>query len=295
MPQRRPGLWLWDPLTATPTTSPAPAGADGEPILHALAAELAVHERLGRFAAALPDTRARVSEAALPLFAAALYEHLGRRLVVALPTTPTRATRPRRPPGTSAPTRRAPAEPRRPVGVGPRAAACTSSASGRARSTCSAAAGSSSRRRSHWPRARRPSARVPSRSRSGSATSPGSTALPRLFALAGYERVEQAEERGQFAVRGGIVDVFPSTGREPLRIELFGDEIESVRAFSPFTQRALHAVREALVYPAAERRPDFGEPTPPGRRERSSPRKAPTISCRCSTRRRTSSGRPTRC
>ena len=77
------------------------------------------------------------------------------------------------------------------------------------------------------------------------------------------QRVERVEERGQFAVRGGIVDVFPSTGREPLRVELFGDEIEQVRAFSPFTQRALHPVEWALVYPAAERRADLVEPALP--------------------------------
>jgi transcription-repair coupling factor (superfamily II helicase) len=77
--------------------------------------------------------------------------------------------------------------------------------------------------------------------------------LTETLALAGYERVERAEERGQFAVRGGIVDVFPATGREPLRIELFGDEIESMRAYSPFTQRTLHPVEGAVIYPAAER------------------------------------------
>jgi transcription-repair coupling factor (superfamily II helicase) len=76
------------------------------------------------------------------------------------------------------------------------------------------------------------------------------------FALAGYERVERVEERGQMAVRGGLVDVYPSTGREPLRIELFGDEVEQIRAFSPFTQRALDQVDEAVVYPASERRGD---------------------------------------
>jgi transcription-repair coupling factor (superfamily II helicase) len=81
--------------------------------------------------------------------------------------------------------------------------------------------------------------------------------LVESLALAGYERVERVEERGQIAVRGGLVDVFPSTGREPLRVELFGDEIEQVRAFSPFTQRALHAVSEATVFPAAERRRDL--------------------------------------
>ncbi len=82
---------------------------------------------------------------------------------------------------------------------------------------------------------------------------PGLDGLTEQLAEAGYERVDRVEERGQFAVRGGILDVFPATGREPLRIELFGDEIEQVRAFSPFTQRALHAVADATVYPAAER------------------------------------------
>src|SRR3990172_7276348 len=81
------------------------------------------------------------------------------------------------------------------------------------------------------------------------------------LAAGGYERVERVEERGQFAVRGGILDVFPSTGREPLRVELFGDEVEQVRAFSVFTQRALRAVERALVYPAAERRADGSEPS----------------------------------
>ena len=54
-------------------------------------------------------------------------------------------------------------------------------------------------------------------------------------------------------MRGGLVDVFPSTGREPLRVEFFGDDIEQIRAFSPFTQRALHPVDEASIYPARER------------------------------------------
>jgi transcription-repair coupling factor (superfamily II helicase) len=75
------------------------------------------------------------------------------------------------------------------------------------------------------------------------------------LALAGYERVERVEERGQIAVRGGLVDVFPSTGREPLRVEFFGDDIEQIRAFSAFTQRALHPVAQATVYPARERLP----------------------------------------
>ena len=87
----------------------------------------------------------------------------------------------------------------------------------------------------------------------------GLDALAETLALAGYERVDRVEERGQMAVRGGLVDVFPSTGREPLRVELFGDEIEQMRAFSPFTQRALHPVVDAVVYPATERRRDLVE------------------------------------
>ena len=92
---------------------------------------------------------------------------------------------------------------------------------------------------------------------------PGLDGLAESLALAGYERVDRAEERGQFAVRGGLVDVFPTTGREPLRVELYGDEIEQVRAFSPFTQRALHPVEGAVIYPAVERRTDLTEPTLP--------------------------------
>jgi len=83
--------------------------------------------------------------------------------------------------------------------------------------------------------------------------------LVESLALAGYERVERVEERGQIAVRGGLVDVFPSTGREPLRVEFFGDELEQIRAFSPFTQRALHVVEEAVIYPARERANDDPE------------------------------------
>src|SRR5207253_7774639 len=85
--------------------------------------------------------------------------------------------------------------------------------------------------------------------------------LVESLALAGYERVERADERGQFAVRGGLVDLFPTTGREPLRIEFWGDEIEGIRAFSPFTQRALHPLESTVVYPAVERRLDLTETT----------------------------------
>jgi transcription-repair coupling factor (superfamily II helicase) len=69
---------------------------------------------------------------------------------------------------------------------------------------------------------------------------------------AGYERVEQVEERGQFAVRGGILDVFGATEERAVRIELFGDEVESMRWFSTFTQRSLGEAERVELAPAAE-------------------------------------------
>ncbi|HEY2201809.1 MAG TPA: transcription-repair coupling factor, partial [Solirubrobacteraceae bacterium] len=56
---------------------------------------------------------------------------------------------------------------------------------------------------------------------------------------AGYERVEQVEERGQFALRGGLLDVFPATEERAVRVDMFDVEIESLRWFSTFTQRSL--------------------------------------------------------
>lgn len=91
---------------------------------------------------------------------------------------------------------------------------------------------------------------------------PGAGALAERLSLAGYERVERVDERGQFAVRGGIVDVFRTTGREPVRIEFYGDQIETIRAFSPFTQRTLHPLAEAVIYPAAERSLDAAAAEP---------------------------------
>ena len=73
-----------------------------------------------------------------------------------------------------------------------------------------------------------------------------------LLAEAGYERADQVEERGQFAVRGGILDVFPATEERAVRVELFGDEIESMRWFSTFTQRSLGDAERVELAPAAE-------------------------------------------
>jgi len=73
-----------------------------------------------------------------------------------------------------------------------------------------------------------------------------------LLADAGYERVGQVEERGQFAIRGGILDVYPATEERAVRVELFGDEIESLRWFSIFTQRSLGDAERVELAPAAE-------------------------------------------
>ena len=69
---------------------------------------------------------------------------------------------------------------------------------------------------------------------------------------AGYERVDQVEDRGQFAIRGGLLDLFPATEDRAVRVDLFGDEIESLRWFSTFTQRSLGDASVIEVAPAAE-------------------------------------------
>src|SRR5437660_1612962 len=69
---------------------------------------------------------------------------------------------------------------------------------------------------------------------------------------AGYERVDQVEDRGQFAIRGGLLDIFPATEDRAVRIDLFGDEIESLRWFSTFTQRSLGDAEYVEIAPAAE-------------------------------------------
>ncbi len=69
---------------------------------------------------------------------------------------------------------------------------------------------------------------------------------------AGYERADQVEERGQFAMRGGILDIFPATEERAVRVDMFDVEIESLRWFSTFTQRSLGEVEEVEIAPAAE-------------------------------------------
>src|SRR5947209_6342264 len=76
--------------------------------------------------------------------------------------------------------------------------------------------------------------------------------VARDLVSAGYERTDQVEDRGQFAIRGGLLDVFPATEDRAVRVELFGDEIESLRWFSTFTQRSLGEADCVEVAPAAE-------------------------------------------
>ncbi|HEY9575626.1 MAG TPA: transcription-repair coupling factor [Lachnospiraceae bacterium] len=66
----------------------------------------------------------------------------------------------------------------------------------------------------------------------------------------GYERAGQVEESGQFAFRGGIVDIYPLTEDNPVRIELWGDEIDSIRSFDVESQRSIENLEEITIYPA---------------------------------------------
>ena len=79
----------------------------------------------------------------------------------------------------------------------------------------------------------------------------------RLVAM-GYERVGQVEMPGQFSVRGGIIDIYCLTEENPWRIELWGDEIDSIRSFDSQSQRSLENLDEITIYPAAEQMPEKG-------------------------------------
>jgi transcription-repair coupling factor (superfamily II helicase) len=228
------------------------------PVLHAFVREVAEHERLGELAESLP-TRARVSEASLPVVLASLHEKLERPLVCLLPEDadardaaeaaawflgeeavgymPSRGVRWES--GLEPP----------PHLVGERARALAVLAGGGL--VCASAHAVAE--------LLPPVAARPEPLELAPGLEVGVEGLSEKLALAGYERVERVEDRGQFAVRGGLIDVFPTTGREPFRIEFFGDEVESIRAFSPFTQRALHPVDACTIFPAVERRLDLVE------------------------------------
>ena len=75
------------------------------------------------------------------------------------------------------------------------------------------------------------------------------TELIKRLADAAYARVDMVTHRGEFAVRGGILDVFPPTENHPIRIEFFGDEVESMRWFSVADQRSLTSVKGDVSHP----------------------------------------------
>ncbi|MDX6673832.1 MAG: hypothetical protein QOH11_1250, partial [Solirubrobacteraceae bacterium] len=83
--------------------------------------------------------------------------------------------------------------------------------------------------------------------------------LAEELVAAGYERVEQVDDRGQFAVRGGLLDLYPATEERAVRIDLFDVEIESLRWFSTFTQRSLGEAEAVEIAPAAELAPEHRE------------------------------------
>jgi transcription-repair coupling factor (superfamily II helicase) len=68
----------------------------------------------------------------------------------------------------------------------------------------------------------------------------------------GYGRAEQVMEPGEFAVRGGIVDIYPPGMAEPVRLDLFGDELDSLRSFDPITQRTTGNLEELILRPMSE-------------------------------------------
>ena len=68
----------------------------------------------------------------------------------------------------------------------------------------------------------------------------------------GYERVGQVDGMGQFSIRGGIIDIFPLTEELPVRIELWGDEVDSIRSFDLESQRSVEELEEVALYPATE-------------------------------------------
>jgi transcription-repair coupling factor (superfamily II helicase) len=231
--------------------------------LHALVAVLAESEEFRAFADAFPAP-ARVSDSALPLVLAALHEARGDGGLLAVLPEDEHARDAAEGVGWYLDPARVGLLPSRGVALGSGLEPPAHLVGERARAIDVLAAGgfvaASARALAEGmpPHDRRPE---PLRVAVGDET--GLEALVETLALAGYARVDRVEERGQIAVRGGLVDVFPSTGREPLRIELFGDEVEQVRAFSPFTQRALHPVDDAVIYPAAELRGDLVEPELP--------------------------------
>ena len=109
-------------------------------------------------------------------------------------------------------------------------------------------------------------------------------------------RADVVEHRGEFAVRGGVVDVFPGTARRPVRLEYWGDEIESLREFSPSTQLSTEQLGASRSPPVRELIPDDAAPRPGRRAARRGSRTGSATGCNgsptgCSSREPTRSHR----
>ena len=76
--------------------------------------------------------------------------------------------------------------------------------------------------------------------------------VKRRLVMLGYENVTVVESRGQFSVRGGIIDIYPLTEECPCRVEFFGDEIDSIRYFDESTQRSIESVESFDILPSSE-------------------------------------------
>ena len=74
----------------------------------------------------------------------------------------------------------------------------------------------------------------------------------RHLAELGYEKNYQVQTSGEFSVRGGIIDIFPLTEENPFRIELWDDEVDSIRSFDAESQRSIENLDEVHIYPACE-------------------------------------------
>ncbi|SET22712.1 transcription-repair coupling factor [Natronincola peptidivorans] len=76
--------------------------------------------------------------------------------------------------------------------------------------------------------------------------------ITETFIMQGYERTERVDSKGQFSIRGGIIDIFPPAEEKPLRVELFDDEIDSIRCFEVETQKSIEKLQEIKIFPATE-------------------------------------------
>lgn len=81
--------------------------------------------------------------------------------------------------------------------------------------------------------------------------------LPKRLITMGYQREKLVAKPGEFAIRGDIIDIYPLAADYPLRVELFGDEVDSLRSFDPATQRSVQTLTEVTVLPASEQLVSF--------------------------------------